>query len=163
MKNTLFLFVLLFFFSSCNEKESFIYDSNSLDSLVSKYVDNGSQALLLVRLEDRTVKQYIKIARRTMILFQIMIFNENTWFRIWSMSKIVTISLTMDLVEDGILKLEDPVSKYIPEFSNLKVALSNNDQALTSYGQTLENDNSELQDPCPIKLVESNSEMTVCN
>ena len=53
------------------------------------------------------------------------------------MSKIVTISLTMDLVEDGILKLEDPVSKYIPEFSNLKVALSNNNQALTSYGQTL--------------------------
>ena len=31
------------------------------------------------------------------------------------MSKIVTISITMDLVEDGILKLDDPVSKYIPE------------------------------------------------
>ena len=58
MKNTLFLFVLLFFFSSCNEKESFIYDSNSLDSLVTKYVDNGSQALLLVRLEDRNGNHY---------------------------------------------------------------------------------------------------------
>ena len=77
------------------------------------------------------------------------------------MSKIVTISLTMDLVEDGLLKLEDPVSKYIPELSGLKVALSNNNEALTNYGQTLGNDNSEFQDPCPLKLVESNSEMTV--
>jgi len=161
MKNILFLFVLLFFFSSCNEKESFIYDSNSLDSLVSKYVDNGSQALLLVRLEDRNGETIYQNSEKDNDLVPDHDINENTWFRIWSMSKIVTISLTMDLVEDGLLSLNDPVSKYIPELSNLKVALSNNDQALTSYGQSLGNDNSELQNPCPIKLVESNSEMTV--
>ena len=73
MKNILFLFVLLFFFSSCNEKESFIYDSNSLDSLVSKYVDNGSQALLLVRLEDRNGETIYQNSEKAMILFQIMI------------------------------------------------------------------------------------------
>ena len=60
-----------------------------------------------------------------------------TWFRIWSMSKIVTISLTMDLVEDGILKLDDPVTKYIPEFTNLKVALSKEGKPLTNYGERL--------------------------
>jgi len=114
MKNILFLFVLLFFFSSCNEKESFIYDSNSLDSLVSKYVDNGSQALLLVRLEDRNGETIYQNSEKDNDLVPDHDINENTWFRIWSMSKIVTISLTMDLVEDGILKLEDPVSKYIP-------------------------------------------------
>ena len=52
MKNTLFFLVLLFFFNSCNKKETLIYDSNKLDSIVDKYIDNGSQALLLVRLED---------------------------------------------------------------------------------------------------------------
>jgi CubicO group peptidase (beta-lactamase class C family) len=77
------------------------------------------------------------------------------------MSKIVTISLTLDLVEDGLLKLEDPVSKYIPELRDLKIALSNNGQPLTDYGQALGNDKSEIKDPCPIKLVESDSEMTV--
>ena len=161
MKNTLFLLVLLFFFNSCNKKESLIYDSNSLDSLVSKYVDNGSQALLLVRLEDRNGNTIYQNSDKDYDLVPDHHINENTWFRIWSMSKIVTISLTMDLVEDGLLKLEDPVSKYIPELSGLKVALSNNNEALTNYGQTLGNDNSEFQDPCPLKLVESNSEMTV--
>ena len=161
MKNTLFLLVLLFFFNSCNKKESLIYDSNSLDSLVSKYVDNGSQALLLVRLEDRNGNSIYQNSDKDYDLVTDHHINENTWFRIWSMSKIVTISLTMDLVEDGLLKLEDPVSKYIPELSGLKVALSNSNEALTNYGQTIENDNSEFQDPCPLKLVESNSEMTV--
>ena len=161
MKNTLFLLVLLFFFNSCNKKESLIYDSNSLDSLVSKYVDNGSQALLLVRLEDRNGNTIYQNSDKDYDLVPDHHINENTWFRIWSMSKIVTISLTMDLVEDGLLKLDDPVSKYIPELSGLKVALSNKNEALTNYGQTLGNDNSEFQDPCPLNLVESNSEMTV--
>ena len=151
MKNLLFLLVLLFFFNSCNESESFIYDSNSLDSLVTKYVDNGSQALLLVRLEDRNGKTIYQNSDKNNELISNHDINENTWFRIWSMSKIVTISITMDLVEDGLLKLDDPVSKYIPELTNLKVALSNNNEALTNYGQTLENDNSDLQDPCPLK------------
>ena len=91
MKNLLFLLVLLFFFNSCNESESFIYDSNSLDSLVTKYVDNGSQALLLVRLEDRNGKTIYQNSDKNNELISNHDINENTWFRIWSMSKIVTI------------------------------------------------------------------------
>ena len=161
MKNILLLFLLVFSFNSCNKKESLIYDSNSLDSLVSKYIDNGSQALLLVRLEDKDGNEIYQNSYKNNKLVPDHNINESTWFRIWSMSKIVTISITMDLVEDGLLNLNDPVSKYIPELSNLKVALSNNNQALTSYAQALGNDKSELQDPCPLNLVESNSEMTV--
>ena len=161
MKNILLLFLLVFSFNSCNKKESLIYDSNSLDSLVSKYIDNGSQALLLVRLEDKHGNEIYQNSYKNNKLVPDHNINESTWFRIWSMSKIVTISITMDLVEDGLLNLNDPVSKYIPELNNLKVALSNNNQALTSYAQALGNDKSELQDPCPLNLVESNSEMTV--
>ena len=40
------------------------------------------------------------------------------------MSKIVTISLVLDLMEEGLLNLSDPVTKYIPEFANLQVAVS---------------------------------------
>ena len=161
MKNILFLSFLLSFFNSCSVRESLVYDSNSLDLLVSKYVDNGSQALLLVRLEDKNGNEIYQNSYKNNELVPDHNINESTWFRIWSMSKIVTISITMDLVEDGLLNLNDPVSKYIPELSNLKVALSNNNQALTSYAQALGNDKSELQDPCPLNLVESNSEMTV--
>ena len=40
------------------------------------------------------------------------------------MSKIVTICLALDLMEDGIISLDDSVIKYIPEFSDLKVAIT---------------------------------------
>jgi CubicO group peptidase (beta-lactamase class C family) len=42
-------------------------------------------------------------------------------FRIASMTKPVTSVAAMMLVDDGKLKLEDPVSKYIPEFKEQKV------------------------------------------
>lgn len=44
------------------------------------------------------------------------------WMRIWSMSKLVTIVLTLDLAEDGVIALNDEVSDYLPELATLKVA-----------------------------------------
>ncbi len=44
-----------------------------------------------------------------------------TIFRVYSMTKPVVSVATMALVEDGKLGLEDPISKYIPEFANPKV------------------------------------------
>ncbi len=44
-----------------------------------------------------------------------------TIFRIYSMTKPIVSIATMQLVEDGKLALEDPISKYIPEFANPKV------------------------------------------
>lgn len=165
LKSITFLIVTFcLIFYSCdtkNNSEPFLSNSKVVDSIVGSYVDNGSQALLLVRVEgsDGNVKyEYSKKNNKLVPDYKI---NKDTWFRIWSMSKIVTISLTLDLVEDGLLKLEDPVSKYIPELRDLKIALSNNGQPLTNHGQALGNDKSEIKDPCPIKLVESDSEMTV--
>ena len=161
MKNSILTFAFLISIISCNKNESIISDTNTLDSLVSKYVDNGSQALLLVRLEDKNGKPIYQFSDKNIDLVPSQDINENTWFRIWSMSKIITISITMDLVEDGLLKLSDPVSKYIPEFKNLKVAIANNGESLINYGQALGNDKSLMDDPCPLKLVEIKSEMTV--
>ena len=44
-----------------------------------------------------------------------------TIFRVYSMSKPIVTVAAMTLVEDGKLGLEDPISKYIPEFANPKV------------------------------------------
>ena len=46
---------------------------------------------------------------------------EDTIFRICSMSKPITSVAVMMLYEEGKFLLDDPVSKYIPEFSNPKV------------------------------------------
>ena len=53
----------------------------------------------------------------------------DTIFRIYSMSKAVTSVAIMMLVEDGKLKLDDPVSKYIPAFAGAKVGVDLSDEA----------------------------------
>jgi len=46
---------------------------------------------------------------------------EDSLFRIASMTKAITAAAVMSLVEDGALKLDDPVAKYLPEFSQPNV------------------------------------------
>jgi CubicO group peptidase (beta-lactamase class C family) len=47
----------------------------------------------------------------------------DTIFRLYSMSKPVTSVAAMMLVEEGKLALDDPVSKYIPAFADMKVGV----------------------------------------
>src|ERR1700682_4528190 len=47
----------------------------------------------------------------------------DTIFRLYSMSKPITSVAAMMLVEDGKLRLDDPVAKYIPAFADAKVGV----------------------------------------
>jgi CubicO group peptidase (beta-lactamase class C family) len=47
----------------------------------------------------------------------------DTIFRLYSMSKPITSAAAMMLVEAGRLRLDDPVSKYIPAFADMKVGV----------------------------------------
>nr|MBC7613567.1 beta-lactamase family protein [Pseudopedobacter sp.] len=49
------------------------------------------------------------------------LMSPTTEFRIASMTKPIVTAAAMKLIEEGKLKLDDPVSKYIPEFKNMKV------------------------------------------
>lgn len=49
---------------------------------------------------------------------------KNTIFRIYSMTKPVTSVALMQLFEQGLFQLADPVSKFLPEFKNPKVFVS---------------------------------------
>lgn len=55
----------------------------------------------------------------------------DTIFRIASMTKPFTSVATMMLAEEGRLLLADPVSRYIPEFAKLKVAVDSDGKAKT--------------------------------
>src|SRR5687767_7201806 len=46
---------------------------------------------------------------------------EASLFRVYSMTKAVTAVAVMMLAEEGKLRLDDPASKYLPEFKNVKV------------------------------------------
>jgi CubicO group peptidase (beta-lactamase class C family) len=49
---------------------------------------------------------------------------KDTMFRVASMTKPVTGVAIMMMIEEGKVRLTDPVSRYIPEFKNLKVAIA---------------------------------------
>ena len=52
------------------------------------------------------------------------LMEEDAIFRIYSMSKPITGVALMTLYEEGKFRLSDPVQRYIPEFTDLKVAAS---------------------------------------
>ena len=51
-----------------------------------------------------------------------------TIFRLYSMSKAITSVAAMMLVDDGMLSLDDSLSKYIPAFAEVKVAVEKRDE-----------------------------------
>ena len=51
----------------------------------------------------------------------------DTIFRLYSMSKAITSVAAMMLVDDGKLSLDDPLSKYIPAFADVKVGVEKRD------------------------------------
>jgi len=50
---------------------------------------------------------------------------DQTIFRLFSMTKAITSVAAMTLVDEGKLKLDEPVSKYIPSFANVSVGVEN--------------------------------------
>ena len=115
-----YLILLLFFFSCTVEYKPIVFDKLEVNKVIDKYVENESLAVLHVYLEKLDGTPLYSNYRKDFSYIGDFV-DENTWFRIWSMSKIVTISLAMDLVEDDIISLNDDVTDYIPEFKNLKI------------------------------------------
>jgi CubicO group peptidase (beta-lactamase class C family) len=50
-------------------------------------------------------------------------YQEDTLFRIYSMTKPITSIAALMLIERGLLRLDDEVAKYIPAFKNIQVAV----------------------------------------
>ena len=149
----------------CSEKKTEpksyleITNKQQIDSITQTFVDREIYPFIYTRLEDSNgVVAYENLEKN-----QRLLANENidgdSWIRIWSMSKIVTICLALDLMEDGIISLNDSVIKYIPEFSDLKVAVTQDSLEIASINWYEED--SLRKEPCPIKYVENDSVMTI--
>src|SRR3989442_11707624 len=59
----------------------------------------------------------------------------DTMFRIMSMTKPVVGVAVMMMIEEGKVRLNDPVSRFIPQFKDLKVGVAQPDQAAAGAGQ----------------------------
>lgn len=91
-----------------------------VSNIMNQYVDEGKIAgtVTLVARKGEVVHLdkygYRNIAEKKPIDF-------DTLFRIYSMTKPITSVAFMMLYEKGIARLDDPVSKYLPDFKKMKV------------------------------------------
>lgn len=157
------VFSLLFFSCQPEEKKQEISKIHAvindqkpaLDSLLDYYVDEDFYPFVYARLENIDGSLLYEHGQQNANLLPNTTINKDTWIRIWSMSKIVTITLALDLIEEGLLHFDDPVTKFIPEFKNLQVARANDGSPLTNVNL------STLENICPLQLVPNDSVMTI--
>ena len=154
-KLTLLLLVLLTPLAAlgATAPDSPITDPQALDAILDRYVDNQQLPFIYARLEDREGNVIYEHGAVDRELLPGAVIDGDTWIRVWSMSKPVTIAIVMDLVEDGVLSLDDAVTDYIPEFSELQVATAKDGTPLL--------DIQDRADECPIAVEPVSNTMTV--
>ena len=91
-----------------------------LDRLTQGYVDNG-QYSGIVTMVARNGKVIHSSAKGQYGVDNDKPMTQDTLFRIYSMTKPITALAAMILFEQGKFRMNDPVSKFLPELANLKV------------------------------------------
>jgi CubicO group peptidase (beta-lactamase class C family) len=122
-KILIYISFILFSFSVSGENES--YNFSSLSKFLNKEISKGRYPgfLTLIKKDGKLIYQDVSgfsdVKNKTPL-------QRDSLFRIYSMTKPVTGVALMIAVDQGLLKLSDPVSKYIPEFKDTKVLLRGN-------------------------------------
>ncbi len=125
---TLFTAVILFQTSCTNNKKQSAADvagisGDSIESalnIVQQYIDSGKQAgisVMVIRNNETVVRKNFGFADMP----NKKPIEDNTIFRVFSMTKPVTTVALMTLYDEGKFKLDDKVSDFIPEFAETKV------------------------------------------
>ena len=122
-KILIYISFILFSFSVSGENES--YNFSSLSKFLNKEISKGRYPgfLTLIKKDGKLIYQDVSgfndVKNKTPL-------QRDSLFRIYSMTKPVTGVALMIAVDQGLLKLSDPVSKYIPEFKDTRVLLRGN-------------------------------------
>ena len=127
-KYSLFLFLLFIGFSACqNQTEEgqveFVVDEEAkarLDSTLSSYVESGNVAGISALIFEKDKEVYFNAYGYANQEKNIPM-DRNTIVQIYSMTKPITGTSLMTLYEEGAFQLDDPLEKYAPEFSDMKV------------------------------------------
>ena len=91
----------------------------NLNTIVDKHIQNGLYPCAQWKIiHQNNVHEgklgFLDIESRAPIV-------ENTLYRIWSMTKPIVSTVALQLIDENKIKLNDPITKYLPQFSNLKV------------------------------------------
>lgn len=157
MRARLVLLTTCFFVAACQsvplESQPAKLDTGHVDRVVDQSIADDAFPFVYVRLEDKTgrvIYEREAVNRRYLPDAQI---DGSTWIRIWSMSKIVTIAIALDLIEQGVFALDDPVTRFLPELANRQVARASDGSSLV--------DAKPGESACPLTYEPATGEMTV--
>jgi CubicO group peptidase (beta-lactamase class C family) len=120
-------------FSSCSNPESAVPGEiatgvatspfaqyEPIGAVIQSQMDAGVVPGALVMLSEKGQTAYFK-SRGVSNLVTKAPIADDTIFRLFSMTKPITCAAVMSLHDDGIISLDDPVAKYIPEFADMQV------------------------------------------
>ncbi|MBO7662004.1 MAG: beta-lactamase family protein [Clostridia bacterium] len=93
-----------------------------VQNTLSRFVDSGEIAGCAVRIMRNDEVAYEGSFGYADLGKKVEISAENTIFPIASMTKVVTVAGIMQLYEQGLFKMWDPVSQFLPGFKNPKIA-----------------------------------------
>ena len=93
---------------------------NKINLLTQRYIDEGKLAGTITLVARRGKVAHLQCQGK-MDLEADKDMTEDTLFRIYSMTKPITSTALMMLYEEGKFQLDDPVSKFIPQFKKLQV------------------------------------------
>lgn len=119
---------ILIFSPSCQQKqqetaESFLIDDQvkaRIDSTLSSFVESGNLAGVSALIYEKDQEVYFNAFGYADREKEVKM-DRNTIVQIYSMTKPVTGTALMTLYEEGKFQLDDPLSKYAPEFADMKV------------------------------------------
>jgi len=136
MKKALFVGALII--AGCSgqpESKAPPFDTAAMDTLLSEAVSSGAHVGVSALVFDEGHTVYTGTFGQRDRERDLPV-EMDTVFRIYSMSKPITSALILDLQEDGLLNVNDPVSKYIPELGTMMVASAGADGQTVLTPQT---------------------------
>ncbi|MBM1105540.1 beta-lactamase family protein [Aurantibacter crassamenti] len=131
MRNIFFVFILFFASNFYAQKSTGLIEGKASEANISQERVNRIDAMLQAAVAENEVPGVVAlIARNGKIVYHKAYgtanekgdkLEKNTIFRIASQTKAITSTAVMMLWEEGKFKLDDPISKYIPEFGEAQI------------------------------------------
>lgn len=144
MKRTFFILILLCTSSFFAQESHILTEATAVDAKMSSERITRIDAMLQEAIKENQIPGVVAlIARNGKIIYHEAYgtanekgsqLDKNTIFRIASQTKAITSTAVMMLWEEGKFRLDDPISKYIPEFGPAQIldTFNENDSTYTT-------------------------------